>query len=221
MSTLRSSFSWVKASRIRIVREDRGPDVCAARVLADELLSSSRGAFFAEALPIADRVCWQPYRKALFSLARQVKSLLADHRMLTDRDAVGLLLLYVRKLYQDKPELIDLVTDFADCMRTAGRGASRFDLAAQRCASPATWPPVNEDPRVNHLLALCRELADASADGVFFLSCRTAETVCGFSSHQRAAESIRWLVKAGYVELASKRKAGQAQEFRQVRNFRT
>jgi hypothetical protein len=213
MGTLSSKFEWVKASQIRLVRADRAPDIRAVRALARELVTGTDGAFYREALPVVERACWQPYRAALFAIARELKPMLARHRLLTDRTVIQALLVYVRKLWRDEPAMVDLVTDLGDCMRVAGRKASALERAANQVANSATWPDVADDPRVNHLAALMRALAAVSPTGTFFMACRTAEAVCGFRSHTRAAEAIRLLIQLGWVAKTGTRSRGRAQEY--------
>lgn len=89
-----------------------------------------------------------------------------------------------------------------------------FRDAWERVLYPAGWGKVNElmaeaaegelpesalgltDEPTRKLLAVCRALGAESGHGEFFLSCRTAERVCGFTNQMTAARRLKAFVEA-------------------------
>jgi hypothetical protein len=89
----------------------------------------------------------------------------------------------------------------------AGQG---FDSAISRILTQPYPPEADEyeDEPTKRLVAVCAGLQAYAGDAVFFLSCRTAQRVCGFGSHMTASRRLSELVEAGPLVVAWKGKGG-------------
>ena len=68
-------------------------------------------------------------------------------------------------------------------------------------------PPEAEDPRFTtpefkQLVALCYHLSELSVNGVFFLSCRTAQRLLDLNNHMTPARWLKLLVKLGVLKIS-------------------
>lgn len=75
-------------------------------------------------------------------------------------------------------------------------------VAAMHRADSASLPPEAlqyDSVMTRRLVGLCRELSSSSADGVFFLSCRTGARLLGRSLHKSVARMLRMLVRDGVL----------------------
>lgn len=214
------AFAWQKeADRLPSFRT---PDEAAARRLAVRLINTPAGDFFKAALPIIERACRQSdYRRSLFALVHNLQPVMRTHRVLTNPEVRFNVLAYVQHFIAGTPDVAKLQRDFEECLRVDGRRPSPMADAIARSNDPSSWPDVEGlSARKRHLLALCRKLADASADGVFFLSCRDAAAVCGWDSPRRAAAALRELVALGRLAVVETWAADPVRRARLARSYR-
>lgn len=66
-----------------------------------------------------------------------------------------------------------------------------------------------ETPEFKQLVALCYHLSELSVNGVFFLSCRTAQRLLDLNSHMKAARWLSLLVKLGILKISEPGRAGK------------
>lgn len=207
------SFAWSKAAETKQVDE-----AVIDRLRAD-LLSvkhPKRRVFNESALADVEHVAKLPFREGLFEFARRIKARGMEHGVSPTNNAVDPLLQLLLERW-GRPYTVDAIrTEFRHfidhCKRPAGQGV--IEEAAALCSAPESWPAEYEAPETNHLLALCKRLAEASADGVFFLSCRRAADICGFMTAMTAGSHLNKLLKDGWIEVVEAHTKIRARRFR-------
>ena len=66
---------------------------------------------------------------------------------------------------------------------------------------PEAESPRFETPEFRRLIGLCYHLSELSVNGVFFLSCRSAQQLLDISNHGQAARWLRTLVGCGILRI--------------------
>jgi hypothetical protein len=82
---------------------------------------------------------------------------------------------------------------------------------AMRAAIAAPHPPEAANysrPPVRALVAVCAALQRFAGDGPFYLSCRTAQELCGFANHMAAWRWLERLARDGLLEVTERGKSG-------------
>lgn len=206
------SFAWSKAE------EKHHADKAAVEQLRADILRtrSKRAAFNRAVIEDVDAVAHMPYRRGLFELARRVKAHAEKHRVPTTNGVIDPFLRLLLHHWGQPYTLSAIHTEFKNaldgCKSPKGKGV--IDVAADQCRDPATWPAIYDDPETNHLLAVCRNLAALSPEGVFFLGCRSAASICGYMSAVTAGNQLKRLLDDGWITLVEAHTTARARRFR-------
>lgn len=161
--------------------------------------------------------------RRLFDLARSLKAL----AHLTDADSEALEGI-VRRWHQQALAHIRTKCwattwrDFRDAwMRVRfPMGSGPLD-EAMRVALAAPMPPAvggYTDEPTRRLLAVCAKLQEFAGDGPFFLACRSAKKLCGFTNHMTAARRLGKFVAEGILKLVKPGSGGT--RFRRAADYR-
>jgi hypothetical protein len=148
------------------------------------------------------------YQRCVFKLARELKALphLQDADPAARRDIVVRWQKLAESVIGEKPRE-EVAIDFLrgwERVRFPGGTGPLFALRDRaRDASPPLWAQNYDQPELQLLVAVCRELQKNAGDGAWFLSCRTAGELVGVR-HDRAARWLYLLVEDGVLTLIRK-----------------
>lgn len=160
--------------------------------------------------------CRPPWRSGLFEFARRLKPLAAAYKI-----PIGALKPVVHAWHQKaRPSayFTETWTEFVNAWPKVkvAAGAGLLDAIIGRLSEPAMWAAEYDDGRLNHLLALCAELARA-LNGVFYLAVRTAQRVCGYESRMAAWRAMNVLQADGWIGVAEPGTKTKATRYRLLR----
>jgi hypothetical protein len=98
-------------------------------------------------------------------------------------------------------------------------GEGLLEAISIRLDDSGLWPKVYQESRSNKLLALCWELSRAAGDGVFYLSVRKAEEVCGFPDRMTAWRRMKMLTVDGWIQEVQAGTTTKATRYKFLRNL--
>jgi hypothetical protein len=148
------------------------------------------------------------YQRCVFKLARELKALphLQDADPAARRDIVVRWQKLAESVIGEKPReeiAIDFLRGWERVRFPAGTGPLFALRDRARDASPPRCAQNYDQPELQLLVAVCRELQKNAGDGAWFLACRTAGELVGVR-HDRAARWLYLLVEDGVLTLIRK-----------------
>ena len=76
-----------------------------------------------------------------------------------------------------------------------------MDRANEQPLPPEANNPLFTTPKAKQLIALCYQMSQLSINGVFFISCRTAQTLLELPNHMMPARWLKLMVKADILKI--------------------